>query len=105
MSKAADKSKRANRETFPSYRVIRKQFCTVSGWIGRLKAIVKIVGREVVCSFWSRDGIFLRRGVTRAVLKTSGKMPEDREELTRAVGEGRRVLRHSTSRGVGIRSS
>ncbi|WP_419589380.1 hypothetical protein, partial [Thiolapillus sp.] len=48
---------------------------------------------------------FLRRGVTRAVLKTSGKTPEDREELTRAVREGRRVSRHSTSRGVGIGSS
>ena len=32
-------------------------------------------------------------------------MPEDREELTRAVREGRRVSRHSTSRGVGIESS
>ena len=47
----------------------------------------------------------MRRGVTRAVLKTSGKAPEDREELMRAVREGRRVLRHSTSRGVGIGSS
>ena len=45
---------------------------------------------------------FLRRGVTGAVLKTSGKTPEDREEFTRAVREGRRVSRHSTGRGVGI---
>ena len=40
----------------------------------------------------------MRRGVTGAVLKTSGKTPEDREELTRAVREGRKVSRHSTSR-------
>ena len=48
---------------------------------------------------------FLRRGVARAVLKTSGKTPEVREELTRAVREGRGVSRHSTSRRVGIGSS
>ena len=47
----------------------------------------------------------MRRGVTRAVLKSSGKTPEDRVELTRAVRAGRRVSRHSTSRGVGIGSS
>ena len=41
----------------------------------------------------------------KQVLKTSGNTPEDREELTRAVREGRRVSRHSTSRGVGIGSS
>ena len=64
--------------------------------VGRLKVVVETVGREVVReprknqfsiiletkerletgrqffnSFWARD-FFLRRGVTRAVLKTSG---------------------------------
>ena len=98
--------------------------------VGRLKAVVETVGREVVRELrknqffdYLRDKgkirdrtivlqfilvkrfFFLRRGVTRAVLKTSGKTPEDREELTRAVREGRRVSRHSTSRGVGIGSS
>ena len=32
---------------------------------------------------------FLRRGVARAVLKTTGKTPEVREELTRAAREGK----------------
>ena len=47
----------------------------------------------------------MRRGETRAVLKTSGKTPEDREELTKVVREGSRVSRHSTSIGIGIGSS
>ena len=47
----------------------------------------------------------MRRGVTGAVLKTSGKTPEDREELTKVVREGSRVSRHSTSIGIGIGSS
>ena len=38
-------------------------------------------------------------------MKASGKMPEVREELTRAVREGRRVSRHFTGRGVQIGSS
>ena len=102
----------------------------MSGSVGRLKAVVENVGREVVRElrknqFFNYLGdkgkigdwtivlrfilvkIFfsLRRGVTRAVLTTSGKTPEDREELTRAVREGRRVSRHSTNRGVKIGSS
>ena len=102
----------------------------MSGSVGRLKAVVETVGREVVrelrknqffqlswrqMKVWRQDDsssirsgqeiFFLRRGVTRAVLKTSGKTQEDREELTRAVREGRRVSRHSTNRGVGIGSS
>ena len=104
----------------------------MSGSVGRLKAVVEIVGREVVRElrknqFFNCLGdkgkirdrtivlqfilvkrfffFFFRKGLTRAVLKTSGKTPEDREELTKAVREGRRVSRHSTSRGVGIRSS
>ena len=103
----------------------------MSGSVGRLKVAIEIVGKEVVREprknqFFNYLGdkgkigdrtivlqfilvknffFFLRIGVTRAVLKTLGKTPEDREELTRAVGEGRRVSRHSTSRGVGIRSS
>ena len=100
----------------------------MSGSVGRLKAIVEIVGREVVRKLrknqffnYLRDKgritdrmivlqfnldkrFFLRRGVTR-VLKTSGKTKEDRKKLTRAVRERRRVSRHSTSRGVGIGSS
>ena len=47
----------------------------------------------------------MMRGVTKAVLKTSRKTPEDREELTRAVREGMRVSRHSISRGIGIGTS
>ena len=37
-------------------------------------------------------------------LEDWGKTPEDREELTRAVREGRRVSRHSISRGVRFES-
>ena len=69
----------------------------------------KIRDRAIVLSSFSSSffNVFfiLRRGVTRAVLKTSGKTPEDREQLTRAVREGRRASRHSTSRGVSIGSS
>ena len=103
----------------------------MSGLVGRRKAVVEIVGRKVVRElrknqFFSCLGdkgttgdrtivlqfilvkIFfffffpLRRCVTRAVLKTSGKTPEDMEEVTRAERERRRVLRHSTSRVVEI---
>ena len=102
----------------------------MSGSVGRPKAAVEIVGREVVRELrknqffiylgekgkigdWTivlrfilvKIFFSLRRGVTRAVLTTSGKTPEDREELMRAVREGRRVSRHSTSSEVGIRSS
>ena len=42
--------------------------------------------------------------MTRVVLKTSGETPEDREGLKKAERGGRRVARHSTSRGVGIGS-
>ena len=103
----------------------------MSGSVCRLKAVAKAVGREVVRELrknklfqlswrqrkdWRQDDkssvhsgqeifVFLRRGVTRAVLKTSGNTPEDREKLTRTVREGRRVSRHSTSRRVGIGSS
>ena len=104
----------------------------MSGLVVRRKAVVEIVGRKVVRElrknqFFSCLGdkgttgdrtivlqfilvknfffffIFpLRRCVTRAVLKTSGKTPEDMEEVTRAERERRRVLRHSTSRVVEI---
>ena len=101
----------------------------MSGSVSRLKVVVEIVGREkvrelrknkffndlrdkgevgdmtIVLRFILVKRCFLRRGVTRAVLTTSGKTPEDREELTRAVREGRRVSRHSTNRGVKIGSS
>ena len=73
----------------------------MSGSVGRLKAVVEIVGREVGRAEkepvfqssrrqrkdWRQDDsssvhsdqeiFFLRRGVTRAVFKTSGKTPED----------------------------
>ena len=55
LSKAADKSKRASRETFPSFRVRRRSLMifrsalsVLSRSVGRLKAGVEIVGREVV---------------------------------------------------------
>ena len=84
----------------------------MSGSVSRLKVVVEIVGREkvrelrknkffndlrdkgevgdmtIVLRFILVKRWFLRRGVTRAILKTWGKTPEDREELTRAVREG-----------------
>ena len=98
------------------------------GSVGSLKAVVETVGREVVRELRKNQFVnypgdkgkigdrtivlqlilvrifffFLMRGVTRAVLKISGKTPEVREELASAVREGRRVSRHSTSRGVEI---
>ena len=55
MSKAADKSKRASRETFPSFRarrrsltIFRSAVSVLSGSVGGLKAVAEIVGREVV---------------------------------------------------------
>ena len=65
----------------------------------------KIRDRTIVLQSILVKIFFFLRSLTRADLKTAGKTPEDREELTRAVREGRRVSRHSTSRGVGIGSS
>ena len=101
----------------------------MSGSVGRLKAVVEIVVREVVRELrknqsfnYLRDKrkigdrtivlqfimvkrFFLEEGCNKSSFETSRKTPEDREELTRAVTEGGRVSIHSTSRGVGIGSS
>ena len=59
----------------------------------------------IVLQFILVKRFFLEERCNKSSFENLGKTPEDREELTRAVREGRRMLRHFTSRGVGIGSS
>ena len=69
-------------------------------------------GNEVEVRDWTkvveiisgRDG-FLRRGWTRACLNDDGKIPSERERLTRFVMIGPSSLKQSFRRSVGMESS
>ena len=52
------------------------------------------IGRKLLRSSVDRDG-FLRRGCTRACLNDDGKMPSERERLTRLVMIGPSSLKQS----------
>ena len=59
------------------------------------------IGRKLLRSSVDRDG-FLRRGWTRACLNDDGKIPSERERLTRFVMIGPSSLKQSFKRKVGI---
>ena len=53
------------------------------------------IGRKLLRSSVGRDG-FLRRGWTRACLNDDGKIPSERERLTRFVMNSVAYTRHDT---------
>ena len=59
------------------------------------------IGRKLLRSSVDRDG-FLRRGWTRACLNDDGKIPSERERLTRFVMIGPSSLKQSFKRKVGM---
>ena len=59
------------------------------------------IGRKLLRSSVDRDG-FLRRGWTRACLNDDGKIPSEREKLTRFVMIGPSSLKQSFKRKVGM---
>ena len=61
------------------------------------------IGRKLLRSSVDRDG-FLRRGWTRACLNDDGKIPSERERLTRFVMIGPSSLKQSFRRKVGMES-
>ena len=61
------------------------------------------IGRKLLRSSVDRDG-FLRRGWTRACLNDDGKIPSERERLTRFVMIGPSSLKQSFKRKVGMES-
>ena len=61
------------------------------------------IGRKLLRSSVDRDG-FLRRGCTRACLNDDGKIPSERERLTRLVMIGPSSLKQSFKRKVGMES-
>ena len=61
------------------------------------------IGRKLLRSSVDRDG-FLRRGWTRACLNVDGKIPSERDRLTRFVMIGPSSLKQSFRRKVGMES-
>ena len=61
------------------------------------------IERKLLRSSVDKDG-FLRRGWTRACLNDDGKIPSERERLTRLVMIGSSSLKKSFKRKVGIES-
>ena len=61
------------------------------------------IGRKLLRSSVDRDG-FLRRGWTSACLNDDGKIPSERERLTRFVMIGPSSLKQSFRRKVGMES-
>ena len=61
------------------------------------------IGQKLLRSSVDRDG-FLRRGWTRACLNDDGKIPSERERLTRFVMIGPSSLKQSFKRKVGMES-
>ena len=59
------------------------------------------IGRKLLRSSVDRKG-FLRRGCTRACLNGDGKIPSERERLTRFVRIGPSSLKQSFERKVGM---
>ena len=59
------------------------------------------IGRKLLRSSVDKDG-FLRRGWTRACLNDDGKIPSERERLTRFVMIGPSSLKQSFKRKVGM---